>query len=139
MNSRFQDRAQDDKLKEELTKKLKAFAELYAAEASKDGPYFLGESFSLVRFCFCLFFGFFFGWNYSRACGVMQVDLAIVPFIFRFAIGLSHYRGFDPLAIDEKLKRWHDAVVQRPSWKTTTATPEELIQSMAFYANPPQQ
>ncbi len=67
------------------------------------------------------------------------MDLAIVPFIFRFAIGLSHYRGFDPLAVDEKLKRWHDAVVQRPSWKTTTATPEEFIQSMAFYANPPQQ
>jgi glutathione S-transferase len=69
----------------------------------------------------------------------MQVDLAIVPFIYRFAIGLSHYRAFDLLAVDEKLKRWHDAVTQRPSWKTTTVTPEALIESMAFYANPPQQ
>jgi glutathione S-transferase len=82
MNSRFrQDRAQDDKLKEELTKKLKAFAELYAAEASKDGPYFLGESFSLVRthvfgFLFLFLFLFCLAGNqtktiYSRACGVM--------------------------------------------------------------------
>jgi oligoribonuclease (3'-5' exoribonuclease) len=69
----------------------------------------------------------------------MQVDLAIIPFVYRFAIGLSHYRGLDILAVDEKLKRWHDAVTQRPSWKTTTATPEAITESMAFYANPPQQ
>ncbi len=75
MNSRFpQDRAQDDKLKEELTKKLKAFAELYAAEASKDGPYFLGESFSLVRtrVLFLVFDLFYYLLElFTRACGVM--------------------------------------------------------------------
>jgi hypothetical protein len=38
-NASAQNRAQDDNLREELTKK--AFAELYAAESgSKDGPYF---------------------------------------------------------------------------------------------------
>jgi oligoribonuclease (3'-5' exoribonuclease) len=52
------------------------------------------------------------------------------------AIGLSHYRGLDLLAVDETLKRWHDAVTQRPSWKTAAVTPDALIQFLASYANP---
>jgi hypothetical protein len=67
-NASAQDRAQDDKLKEELTKKVKAFAELYAAESSsKDGPYFLGESFSLVLTLTCIYSAI--GWNYSPMSG----------------------------------------------------------------------
>ncbi|ELR11689.1 glutathione transferase family protein [Acanthamoeba castellanii str. Neff] len=80
---RNQDRSQDDKIKEEITKKLKALLDLYSAQAG-EGPYFLGQHISLA-------------------------DVAILPFIGRFAISLPHYRDFDVLAVDERLKKWHDA------------------------------
>jgi glutathione S-transferase len=43
-----QDRSLDDKLKEEITKKLKALLDLYTAQ-SGEGPYFLGQNISFVR------------------------------------------------------------------------------------------
>lgn len=109
---RNQDRSQDDKIKEEITKKLKALLDLYSAQAG-EGPYFLGQHISLA-------------------------DVAILPFIGRFAISLPHYRDFDVLAVDERLKKWHDAFVSRPSWQQTFPPTADILQGYAKYANPTQ-
>jgi hypothetical protein len=61
-----------------------------------------------------------------------------VPFLYRFSIGLLHYRGFDILGLDERLREWHDAVVARPSWKASDLSREQVINVLAFYANPTQ-
>ena len=68
----------------------------------------------------------------------LQADVAILPFIGRFAISLPHYRDFDVLAVDERLKKWHDAFVSRPSWQQTFPPAADILQGYAKYANPTQ-
>lgn len=68
----------------------------------------------------------------------MQADVATAPFIARFAVTLPHFRDFDLLAVDERIRKWHDAFVSRPSWQSTAPTAESLFKAYSTYANPTQ-
>jgi hypothetical protein len=64
--------------------------------------------------------------------------VAILPFIGRFAVTLPHFRDYDVLAVDERLKKWHDAFASRPSWQQTFPSDDDLYKAYAKYANPTQ-
>jgi len=103
-----QDRSKDEELKAAVVAKLKSVVNLL--KATSDGPYVLGEEFSLA-------------------------DIAAIPFLERFAAVLKHYRDFDPLDVDERLRAWHHASSSRPAFKETTRPAEFFIQGYASYAN----
>jgi len=105
-----QDKDQEAKIKEEITKKLKAVISIYSEHAG-EGPFFLGQQISLA-------------------------DVAIMPFLGRFVHTLQHYRSYDLLGIDERLRKWHDAFVSRPSWQETFPPAAEVIEAYSKYANP---
>jgi len=68
-------------------------------------------------------------------CGA-QADVAIIPFIGRFALTLPHYRSYDLLGIDDRLKQWHDAFVSRPSWQKSFPPAATVVKAYSTYANP---
>jgi len=105
-----QNRVQDAMLKEELTSKLKDMLDFYS-EHTGEGPFFLGQHISLA-------------------------DVAIIPFIGRFALTLPHYRSYDLLGIDDRLKQWHDAFVSRPSWQKSFPPAATVVKAYSTYANP---
>lgn len=111
-----------------------------ALEAHSEGPYFLGDRFSMVR--------------HRRVLPRLppplplppltascrptcrQADLAAAPFLHRFRATLPHYRGFDPLGDPalERLRTWLAMCEARESLKSTTLPPEQLIEKYVSYA-----
>ena len=84
----------------------------WLAASNKDGPYFLGDQFTAA-------------------------DAALAPWAARMFL-LEHYRGFVLPENNDDLKRylqWHQAVLQHPSVKETTADHDFLIKSYERYAN----
>jgi len=104
MNS---DRSKDDELKENASKVLKTLNDKFAAQSS--GPYFLGQTFSLA-------------------------DIAIVPFLDRFAATLKHYRNFDIFADYNRLKELFEESKKRPAFQKTSQTPQFYIDGYKGYA-----
>ncbi|KAL6070211.1 Glutathione S-transferase [Balamuthia mandrillaris] len=107
---RNQDREKDEELKKQILDKLHPLLELLKKQ-SEEGPFFLGQQLSLA-------------------------DTAVLPFIERFSVVLKHYRGFDLLEVDPRLKRWLEAARERPAFQETTREPEFFIEGYAKYANP---
>lgn len=72
-----------------------------ALKKQSDGPFFLGDQFTLA-------------------------DISIVPFLQRFSTTLKHYRNFDIFSIPnvERVKKLYDAAMTRPSLKETSQDPE---------------
>jgi len=109
-----QDRAKDQEVKEKITGGLKKVLKLL--HATSEGPYFLGEQFSLA-------------------------DVAVLPFLDRFHTTLQHYRDFDVLLRDEsgteRLSQWLAAAYKRDSFKKTVQTPEFYINAYTSYAGAP--
>jgi len=106
---RNQEREKDDEIKKEITTKVKELLDFKFAPYK--GPFFLGEEFSLA-------------------------DIAIVPFLFRFAFTLKHYRDFDIYDIDPRIKTWVDAAKSRPAFIETAADPQVYIDGYKGYAHP---
>ncbi len=72
-------------------------------------------------------------------CVTLQADIAVLPFLERFSVLLPHYRGYDPLAVDERLRAWLNAARQRPAFQETTLPAEDFIKGYGGYVNPPKQ
>mmetsp|Transcript_14489 Transcript_14489/g.28041 ORF Transcript_14489/g.28041 Transcript_14489/m.28041 type:complete len:314 (+) Transcript_14489:46-987(+) len=107
----------DESKDEEIVKDLKsALAKVNSAfEKQSEGPYFLGDRFSLA-------------------------DLAIAPFIDRLSVVLPHYRSFDPFPADcaevSRIVRMYEEVKTRPAFQTTAQDPEYYIHAYSSYGEP---
>ena len=100
-------------LKTAVSAWAKATAKAFTAY-SKDGPFFLGDTFSLA-------------------------DVALFPFLIRFKDTLPHYRNHELLPEDdadvEPLRKLVAAALERPSVKETTPEAAFFIELYAGYAN----
>lgn len=85
------------------------FMEDGISKLSSNGPYWLGESISLV-------------------------DLAFYPWFERFPV-LGHYRGFTLPSECVRLMEWHSAMVNRESVRQIKHTADFYIQQYTHYAN----
>lgn len=111
---RNRDPAVDQERREKFVKELKAFHDLYAEHASKNGPYFLGDEFSYA-------------------------ETAIMPFLYRFELVLRDAKGFELFAPEnglQRLKQALDAVKSRPAFQKTCPTPEYVLQTYSQYYDP---
>ncbi|OQS02700.1 glutathione transferase family protein [Thraustotheca clavata] len=97
----------ENNLKEAFGEAERIYRENAAAYRSK-GPYLLGDKFS-------------------------QAEIHIVPFLFRFSLGLKHFRDFDILADFPLLSAAFEAAIERPAFKLTTREPEFYIKSLAKF------
>jgi len=104
-----QDRSKDAELKEQVTAKLRAVVDLLKKQSA--GPFFLGDELSLA-------------------------DVAALPFIDRFSATLPHYREYNPLDVDERLKQWYEAAKARQAFQETSKDAEFYIDGYKGYAHP---
>uniref|UniRef100_A0A7S4C6T0 Glutathione transferase n=1 Tax=Chrysotila carterae TaxID=13221 RepID=A0A7S4C6T0_CHRCT len=104
--------ARDDKGRTDARQAALAGMEEFSAAMSEDGPFFAGQSFSLV-------------------------DIALFPWYERFLTVGAAYRGFQTPKTPafERLNKWHAAVRARPSVSRTLADPKRLIENYAGYAD----
>ena len=65
---------------------------------------------------------------------ISQADIACLPFLDRFSATLTHYRDFDVLAVDERLRQWYAAAKARPSFQETSKEPEFYVDGYKGYA-----
>lgn len=106
-----QDPAKDEANRTKLYKGMATFATL----ANDDGPFFLGEQFSLA-------------------------DLLLLPMWDQFRFILPHWRGLELIpAGDEqpwapRMRQWAAAVEQRESHKSNRMTKEEYVKGYGGYA-----
>jgi len=104
-----QERSKDEELKQAIVTKLQGTVALLKAQS--DGPFFLGKEVSLA-------------------------DIVVVPFIDRFAATLVHYRGFNVLEVDERIKQLYEASKERPAFQETSQPAEFYINGYKSYAHP---
>lgn len=103
----YQEKEAQEEAKARFIKRLGAFQDAM----SPDGPYFLGQNFSLV-------------------------DITLLPFGLRFPI-LEHFRQFT-LPADgsfDRLKQWLEACTSRPGVAATMSSNEKMITNYERYAN----
>lgn len=103
-----QEPEQQQEWRQELCQQL-LFMEEGIGKLSDSGPYWLGESLSLV-------------------------DLAFYPWFERFPV-LGHYRSFTLPADCARLMAWHSAMVNRTSVRQIQHTADFYIQKYINYAN----
>lgn len=95
---------------EELRNHLQFIETEGLGKLSGDGPYWFGESISLV-------------------------DLTLYPWFERWPV-IEHYRGFQLLSDFPRLQQWRDAVSQRESVKAIANPKEFYLERYARYAAP---
>ena len=106
-----QDPTKDEAARTRLYKGLAKFVSL----ASEEGPYFLGEQFSLA-------------------------DLMLLPMWDQFRFILPHYRGVELVPASEehawapRMRQWAAAVEQRESFKAHRMTEEQYVAAYVGYA-----
>ncbi|KAH7101944.1 glutathione S-transferase [Auriculariales sp. MPI-PUGE-AT-0066] len=98
---------EQEKRRQEYYDALRKIAE----ERAPQGPFFLGEKFSLV-------------------------DATIAPWVVRDAV-LQQHRGWDRKGAGEKWAAWADAIAARPSVLNTSSTKEEYNKLYSSFLNPP--
>eukprot|EP01098_Paradermamoeba_levis_P011708 TRINITY_DN5038_c0_g1_i1.p1 TRINITY_DN5038_c0_g1~~TRINITY_DN5038_c0_g1_i1.p1 ORF type:complete len:268 (+),score=103.97 TRINITY_DN5038_c0_g1_i1:107-805(+) len=111
-----QDRSKDEEFQQAIRAKLKVVVENLVAQ-SAEGPFFLGEKFSLA-------------------------EILTFPFIERFSATLKFYRQFDLLQAAAELdpkgrfQKWVEASRNREAFQKTTRPAEFFIEGYNHYANP---
>lgn len=95
--------------KEEMTQHLRFIDQQGLSALSSEGPYWLGDRFSLL-------------------------DITYYPWFERWA-ALEHYRGLTIPDDCQRLKKWWAAVGDRASIQTTAQSPNYHIEQYARYAN----
>lgn len=104
------DTQQQKEAAEELRDHLQFIETEGLGKLSGDGPYWFGESISLV-------------------------DLTLYPWFERWPV-IEHYRGFQLLSDFPRLQQWRDAVSQRESVKAIANPKEFYLERYARYAAP---
>ena len=111
-----QDRAKDAELGAACTAAVRELEARYEAAAARvpagaEGPFFLGSALSAA-------------------------DVALLPFLDRFAVTLAHYRGWDGLGAGAppRLAAALAAARKRPAWQATAQSPDFYRDAYAGYA-----
>jgi glutathione S-transferase len=95
--------------RDEMSRHLRFIEQRGLQELSAEGPYWLGDRFSLL-------------------------DLTYYPWFERWA-ALEHYRGLSLPDDCQRLKRWWQAVSDRPAIQATAQSPTYHIEQYARYAS----
>jgi len=95
--------------REEMVKHLRFIEVRGLRELSAEGPYWLGDRFSLL-------------------------DITYYPWFERWA-ALAHYRGIEIPEDCQRLRTWWKTVSDRPSMRATAQSPDYHIEQYARYAN----
>ena len=95
------DGTKDEELKNEMEDALQYYENILA---DSDGPYFLGEAFSIA-------------------------DLHLYPFIQRMTVTLKHWKGYElPSDRFPNLIRWFESCSERESVKLSSMSEEKIIE-----------
>jgi glutathione S-transferase len=107
-HKRTEDAAKDDQLQAQLEEELNV---LDAAIGSSGGPYFLGDTVSLV-------------------------DIAFMPFFERMSVALATWKNFEMKnPARSHLNTWLEAMSNRDSYRQTRMSPERIIELYSRFLN----
>jgi len=111
---RNSDPQEEDSLKAEAITQLKGLNDLYVSQGARNGPYFLGDTFSYA-------------------------EIAIVPFLYRYLPYLrqaKHVDLFNPEHRLDRIQQAFEACQDRPAFKRTAPAIDLFMKVYAGYASP---